>query len=111
MPRLLVALATLCACGAVAAAFKTCSPTFDPADVLNLFYANKGDFAWEYLPDSQYPLTPQGGSLEMSETNTPENGAFWIMASTAEDGTTIANLSPACSTSAVPTILPGEMYG
>lgn len=42
MPRLLVALATLCACGAVAAAFKTCSPTFDPADVLNLFYANKG---------------------------------------------------------------------
>ncbi|GAA5925422.1 hypothetical protein JCM3775_001407 [Rhodotorula graminis] len=73
----------------VSAALGLCTPSLpvpsgDTDGLVNVFAVSRGVATWEYVPPS--PSGPKsGGALYLSQTDTPEDGAFFIVEQASRD--------------------------
>ncbi|GAA5884647.1 hypothetical protein JCM6882_005333 [Rhodosporidiobolus microsporus] len=56
----------------------SCEPELVEGAVYNVFQAGRAAQTWEFLPPAGKPQATTGGALYVSETDTPENGGFFV---------------------------------
>ncbi|GAA6002215.1 hypothetical protein JCM10207_003130 [Rhodosporidiobolus poonsookiae] len=98
LPSLIAAVVALAHLSSAAATLdarrmRTCVPDLEAGEVLNVFRAGQADEAWEFLPSTKYPTAVTGGAVYLSQTDTPENGGWYLSEVEGQNGTFTLSLA------------------